>query len=212
MLKLFSFTFGPFQENTYVLANENKEAIIIDPGMYFEEEKTKLKSFLEKEGLTPVQLILTHAHIDHVFGLQWVFDQYKLEPFMHPNEQIILDNAENTAVKYGLELDAYKGKTHYLTEEDPLHLGEDKLDILFVPGHSPGSIVFYTPTQNFLIAGDTLFQQSIGRTDLPFGNHEHLVSNIKEKLFALPNNTQVFPGHGGHTTIGQEKESNPFLR
>lgn len=212
MLQLHSFTYGPFQENTYVLANENKEAIIFDPGMYFEEEKTQLKSFLDKEGLTPKQLILTHAHIDHIFGLQWVHEQYKLEPYLHPNEKVILDHAEESAKKYGLTYDSYKGNVHYISDKDSIQLGNDKLDILFVPGHSPGSIVFYAASQSFLIAGDTLFKESIGRTDLPFGNHEDLIFHIKEKLFKLPDDTKAFPGHGGHTNIGHEKTANPFLR
>lgn len=212
MLRLYSFTFGPFQENTYLLANENNDAIIIDPGMYFEQERSQLKAFIEKEQLQPKQLILTHAHIDHIFGLKWVNDQYGLEPYMHANEQAILDNAKNTGLKYGLVMDAYEGKVHFLTEEDTVKLGEDLLEILLVPGHSPGSITFYNSAQNFLIAGDTLFHESIGRTDLPFGNHEQLVSHIKTKLFALPDQTKVYPGHGPHTTIVHEKSANSFLR
>jgi len=212
MLRLYSFTFGPFQENTYLLANENNDAIIIDPGMYFEQERSQLKAFIAKEQLQPKQLILTHAHIDHIFGLKWVNDQYGLEPYMHANEQAILDNAKNTGLKYGLAIDTYEGKVHFLTEEDTVKLGEDRLEILLVPGHSPGSITFYNPAQDFLIAGDTLFHESIGRTDLPFGNHEQLVSHIKTKLFALPDQTKVYPGHGPHTTVVHEKSTNPFLR
>lgn len=212
MLKLNIFTFGPFQENTYVLYNDDKEAIIVDPGMYFEEEKTQLKNFLEKENLRPVQVILTHAHLDHVFGLQWVHDQYGLIPYLHPNEKIVLENAKNAGTKYGLEFDNYNSTLHFLTDSDIIKLGEDELSILFVPGHSPGSIVFYSAAQDFAIAGDTLFQESIGRTDLPFSNHEDLISNITTKLFALPDNTKIFPGHGEHTTVGHEKKANPFLR
>lgn len=212
MFKLYSFTFGPFQENTYLLANENNDAIIIDPGMYFEQERTQLKTFIEKEKLQPKQLILTHAHIDHIFGLKWVNEQYGLEPYMHANEQAILDNAKNTGLKYGLAIEEYEGKVHFLTEEDTVKLGDDELTILFVPGHSPGSITFYNAAQDFLIAGDTLFQESIGRTDLPFGDHEQLVSHIKTKLFSLPDQTKVYPGHGSHTTIAHEKNANSFLR
>lgn len=211
MLKLSVFTFGPFQENTYVLYNDEKEAIIIDPGMYFPQENQKLQSFLDKEGLTPKQLLLTHAHIDHIFGLNWVNEKYGLTPYMHESDQVILDKAVETCAKYGMEIQPYQGAIHLLNEGDIITLGEDKLKILFVPGHSPGSIVFYNGEQEFLIAGDTLFKESIGRTDLPFGNHQELVTHIKNKLLTLPGNTKVFPGHGDATTIEHEIIANPFL-
>ena len=212
MLGLHAFTFNPFQENTFVLADENKNAVIVDPGMLFDAEKAQLKTFIEKEKLNPIQLVLTHAHLDHVFGLQWVNEQYGLEPYMHANEQTILENAKNTGEKYGLDFDDYKGAVHFLTEADRIHIGQDKLSIHLVPGHSPGSIVFYAAAQDFVIAGDTLFKESIGRTDLPFGDHEELVAHIKARLFSLPDHTKVYPGHGTPTTIGHEKTANPFLR
>ncbi|WP_447641089.1 MULTISPECIES: MBL fold metallo-hydrolase [Chitinophagaceae] len=212
MLKLYSFTFSPFQENTYLLANENRDAILIDPGMFFDEEKVQIQSFIEKENLHPIQILLTHAHLDHVFGLKWAAEQYQLEPYLHANEQVILENAKNAGAKYGLDFDDYKGTVHFLSEENTIKLGENELNILFVPGHSPGSIAFYNAAHNLLIAGDTLFQESIGRTDLPYGNHEELISHIKSKLFTLPDETKVYPGHGPHTTIGHEKRTNMFLR
>ncbi|MFT4203713.1 MAG: MBL fold metallo-hydrolase [Chitinophagaceae bacterium] len=212
MLRLYSFTFGPFQENTYLLVDENNNVTVIDPGMFFGEEKAQLKAFIEKENLLPTQVLLTHAHLDHVFGLKWINEQYGLIPYLHADEQVILDNARSAGAKYGLDFDDYKGAVRYVTETDTITVGEHSLAILFVPGHSPGSIAFYSAAQDFVIAGDTLFKEGIGRTDLPFGDHATLVAHINDKLFTLPDHTVVYPGHGAYTTIGHEKDANPFLR
>lgn len=212
MFSLHYFTFNPFQENTYVLADAQKNAIIIDPGMYFPEEKDKLKDFLEKKELTPVQVILTHAHLDHVFGLDWVSKNYGLEPYLHPDEKKVLDNGAKSGQKYGLSFPQYEGSVYFISEKDHILLGNDELSIVHIPGHSPGSVGFYSPAQNFLIGGDVLFREGIGRTDLPFGDQAQLLHSIRHILFTLPDEVRVFPGHGPATTIGYEKSHNPFLQ
>jgi hydroxyacylglutathione hydrolase len=211
MITVQFFTFSPVAENTYVLYNENGEAIIIDPGCYFDEEKNKLAEFIETKQLDVVQLINTHCHLDHVFGNKWVSEKYGLELFIHPNEEQVLAFAPQSGKMWGLPFDNYTGKLHFLQEGDIVTLGEDELKVLLAPGHSPGSICFYCEKQKFVIGGDVLFNESIGRTDLPGGDHNTLLSSIRQQLFVLPDDVKVYPGHGTPTTIGHEKKYNPFL-
>ena len=212
MIKVKVFTFSPIQENTYVLYNELGNALIIDPGCYSIEEKEKLQLFLSNEKLVPIQLLNTHCHLDHVFGNKWVYETYKTPLFIHPKEEAMLQLAPLSGEKWGLPFDNYKGPINYLHEGDTIQLGNDALEVILTPGHSPASICFYCSNQQFLIGGDVLFRESIGRTDLPGGNHEILLKSIREKLFMLPDNVAVFPGHGIKTTIGYEKAYNPFLQ
>ena len=212
MLSIETFTFNPFQENTYVLYNEKANAIIIDPGTYFPAEFQTLKDFILRRGLQPVQLINTHCHLDHVFGNQLVAETYNLTPKIHPLEEELHQMSGAISNQYGLDFKQYKGEFLYLNEGDQLSLDEDQLSVILVPGHSPGSLAFYCKEQNFVISGDALFKESIGRTDLPKGNHEQLLHSIKEKLFTLPTNTTVYPGHGPKTTIEHELANNPFVQ
>lgn len=211
MLSYKIFTFNPVAENTYVLYNEAKEAIIIDPGCYFEEERKQLKDFLEKNSLKPVQLINTHCHLDHVFGNKWVHDTYKIELFIHPNEERVLQFAPQSGEIWGMPVDNYIGPLHFLQENQVISTGKNEIKILLTPGHSPGSICLYCEKDGFVIGGDVLFRESIGRTDLPGGNHDQLLQSIREHLFVLPDDVIVLPGHGQPTTIGYEKKNNPFL-
>jgi hydroxyacylglutathione hydrolase len=211
MIHVEVFEFNPFQENTYLLWNENRDAIIIDPGCYFTAEEERLQNFIKSANLKPVQLINTHCHIDHVFGNKWAAKNYQLELFIHKKEEPVLQFAPSSGTMWGLHLDAYNGLLHFLERGDIVSLGEDKLQVILAPGHSPGSICFYCEEQNFLIGGDVLFLESIGRTDLPGGNHEQLLRSIRDQLFVLPDETIVYPGHGPQTTIGHEKKYNPFL-
>lgn len=211
MIKVDVFTFNPFQENTYVLSNETGYAIIIDPGCYFSAEWEELKNQLEAKQLTPVRLIFTHCHLDHVFGTRWVATHYNLLPEFHKQEELVMEMAPVAGAKYGLTFDNYKGPVSFIEAGDDITLGQDTLKVLFAPGHSPGSICFYSANQHFLIGGDVLFRDSIGRTDLPGGNHEQLLTSIRTSLFTLPDETVVYPGHGEPTTIGYEKQHNPFL-
>lgn len=211
MFQIKVFTFNPVQENTYLLYNEYKECIIIDPGCYFDSEKEELKSFINLNKFEPKILLNTHCHLDHVFGNKFIAEEYKVTLKTHPLEKPILEMAPASGLMFNLPFDNYHGEVIYLEEGDKIFLRDDQLEVIHAPGHSPGSICFYCEKQHFIIGGDVLFQNSIGRTDLPYGSQEDLVKNIKEKLFALPDAVKVYPGHGPATTIGVEKKENPFL-
>jgi glyoxylase-like metal-dependent hydrolase (beta-lactamase superfamily II) len=212
MFQVKSFTFNPVQENTYLLYNEHKECIIIDPGCYYEHEKEELKSFINLNKLQPKFLLNTHCHLDHVFGNKFIAEEYKITLNSHPLEKKILELAPASGLMFNLPFDNYQGEVIYIEEGDKIFLGDDELEVIHAPGHSPGSICFYCKKQHFIIGGDVLFYNSIGRTDLPGGHHEHLISSIKEKLFKLPEDTKVYPGHGPTTTIGAEIKENPYLK
>jgi hydroxyacylglutathione hydrolase len=211
MLKIKSFVFSPIQENTYLLYNEFNACLIIDPGCYFPEEKDELKAFITQSGIKPQMLLNTHCHLDHVFGNKFVAETYGLTLQLHENEKKLLDYAPTSGLMYNMPFDNYAGDYIYLKEGDLVKLGEDELAVIEAPGHSPGHICFYCAKQHFIISGDVLFNRSIGRTDLPGGNHQTLLKNIREKLFVLPDETVVYSGHGEETTIGEEKRHNPFL-
>ena len=212
MFQIKTFTFNPVQENTYILYNENNECIIIDPGCYFDSEKEELTAFIKNHKLEPKLLLNTHCHLDHVFGNKFIKEEFKLTLNTHLLEKEILEMAPASGLMFNLPFDNYQGDVIYLKEGDVISLGDDELEVIHAPGHSPGSICFYCEKQNFLIGGDVLFQNSIGRTDLPYGDHDALIKNIKEKLFKLPPDVTVYPGHGPETTIGSEIKGNPYLQ
>ena len=211
MITIDSFTFGPFQENTYILYDETKECIIIDPGCYDDQERNELNEFIENNKLNPVKLINTHCHIDHVVGNRFIADKYSLELEMNKHDKPMLDSLLTVAKMYNLKAEPSPEPSVYLSEGDVIKFGNSTLKILFTPGHSPGSITFYNTEQKFMIVGDVLFQGSIGRTDLPGGNYETLISSIKNKLFPMGDEYVVYNGHGQSTTIGFERKNNPFL-
>jgi glyoxylase-like metal-dependent hydrolase (beta-lactamase superfamily II) len=193
------------------LFNEFKQCIIIDPGCYFDAEKETLKEFIETNGLKPAMLLNTHCHLDHVFGNKFIAETYNLTLQLHEKEKSVLSFAPTSGLMYNMPFDNYAGAFIELKEGDTILLDKDELLVIEAPGHSPGSICFYCARQNFVIGGDVLFKRSIGRTDLPGGNHQTLLNNIRQKLFTLPDNTIVYSGHGPATTIGEEKQENPFL-
>lgn len=212
MLKVKVFSFSPVQENTYVLYNEHNKAIIIDPGCYFSAEQETLKNFIKDTKLEPVRLLNTHCHLDHVFGNKWVHETWGLELYIHRGEKQMLELAPLSGERWGLPFQNYEGPLHFLEAGNEILLDKDRLSVILAPGHSPASICFYCEEQGFVIDGDVLFRESIGRTDLPGGDHETLLASIRTRLFTLPDQTEVFPGHGSPTTIGHEKEHNPFLQ
>mgnify|MGYP001569022732 CR=1 FL=1 len=211
MISIHSFVFGPFQENTYVLFDETGECLIIDPGCYDDHERGELAGFITSHRLKPVKLLNTHCHIDHVFGNSFVFDQYKLKPQIHEKDLPVLKALVQVGRQYGVHAEESPSPLNFLDEGDTITLGSSVLDILFIPGHSPGSICFVCKQQKFVIGGDVLFYGSIGRTDLPGGDHDTLITGIKTKLFLLEDDYVVHSGHGSVTTIGFERKNNPFL-
>jgi hydroxyacylglutathione hydrolase len=211
MISIKSFEFSPIQENTYVLYNEFNECIIIDPGCYYDAEKETLVAFITEKKLTPTMLLNTHCHLDHVFGNKMVAEKYNLTLQMHENEQPVLAYAPTSGLMYNIPFDNYEGDFIFLNDGNIVKLGADELQVLLTPGHSPGSISFYCAKDKFIISGDVLFRNSIGRTDLPGGNHAQLIQSIKEKLMTLPEDTKVYSGHGVPTTVGYESRNNPYL-
>lgn len=211
-MEIKKFVFSPFMENTYIISNENRECLIIDPGCYDANEQKALENYITERGLTPKLLLNTHCHLDHVFGNAFVMDKYKIPLAMHQLDLPTLAMGERSAMMYGLSLMPSPEPTQFLGEGDVVELGEIKLEVIFVPGHAPGHIVFYNKDEGYVINGDVLFQESIGRTDLPGGDHATLLKNIKEKMYQLPDETIVYCGHGEETTIGHEKKYNPFVR
>ena len=212
MLHLQSFTFNPFQENTYLLYNDQQECWIIDPGMYGPDEEKILFDFIDEKQLKPQQIINTHAHIDHILGIAALQSTFRIPLGIHQQEQVILDNAKNSALMFGLHLTQVPKVDFYIEEGKLLQLGADQLQVRLAPGHSPGSILFYSAQGKWVISGDVLFQGSIGRSDLPGGDHETLLQSIRRQLYTLPNDTYVYSGHGGVTSIEVEKQSNPFVQ
>lgn len=211
MLHVKSFAFNPFSENTYVVFNDQKNAFIIDPGNFSDAETASLEKFITEHDLKVQHLLLTHAHIDHVLGLQNVYDQYRVPVLIHELDKEILDRNPMDANRFGFFFKPFVGEIQYVTENETVKLDEDELKVLHVPGHSPGSVAFYSEAGKLMISGDVLFEGSIGRTDLYKGNPEQLIESIRTKLFVLDDDTKVFNGHGNPTTIGFEKNHNPFF-
>ncbi|AZB27943.1 MBL fold metallo-hydrolase [Chryseobacterium balustinum] len=212
MFQIQAFVFNFASENTYVLFNENKNAWLIDPGNMNEQETQAISNFITENNLKIEKILLTHAHIDHVLGLQWAFDTFKVPVTMHQEDQEVLDMLQASGARFGFQIPAVKVDTEYINEGDELDFDGEKFKTYHVPGHSPGSVVYHNETQKFMISGDVLFEGSIGRTDLYKGNYDQLTEGIKTKLFVLDEETQVLSGHGNPTTIGFEKQYNPFLR
>ena len=212
MIKIQSFTFNPFQENTYIAYDETKECIIIDPGCYDSNEESILKNFIEKNDLKPKMLINTHCHLDHIFGNQFVCDSYQLKPVMHRLDLPILEYAPMAASRYGLKLGSIPEPGSFIEEGDLIEFGRSKFNVIFTPGHAPGHICLINEEEKIAIVADVLFRLSIGRTDLPLGDHDTLIASIRQKLFNLDDDTVVYPGHGPNTTIGFEKQNNPFTK
>lgn len=212
MIQLKKFTFNPVRENTYILFDETKECVIVDAGMYDGEEQNELTRYIDQEQLNPVLLLNTHCHYDHVFGNKFVFDKWGLKPQFHQGELFVLQAIPGYAPQMGMRYELSPEPDTYLQETGTVSFGNSELELIFAPGHSPAHLCFYAREQNFLIGGDVLFYNSIGRTDLPGGNHAQLIKSIKENLFVLPDDCEVHPGHGPSTTIGFEKLHNPFLQ
>lgn len=213
MIRIEKFAFNPFQENTFIITDSaTGEAFIVDAGCYEDHEFTAIENYIKNAGLHYSGLLNTHCHIDHILGIPYFKEKYNLEFRAHENESMLVTNGKMSGEIFGLKTGEFPPIDAYVQHGDLIQLGESVLKALFVPGHSPGSIAYYSRESNFVITGDVLFQGSIGRTDLPGGDYDTLISSIKSQLLVLPPDTVVYPGHGPATTIGEEIRSNPFLQ
>lgn len=211
-MQVNTLIFNDFSENTYVIFDETNEAVIIDPGCFYEKEKNALVQYFERKNLKPVKIINTHCHIDHVLGVDFLKEKYGIEFYASKKDEYIFDFLLVSAKMYGLAVDKAPKIDKYIAEGDIISFGNSELKILDVPGHTLGHIAFYSEKEKFVITGDVIFKDSIGRTDLPGGDLDILLDSIKNKLFLLGEDFTVFPGHGEPTNIGTEMMHNPFLR
>ncbi len=208
------FEFNPISENTYVAYDETRECVIIDAGCFFSDEKALLLDFILDNDLVVKHLLNTHLHFDHVFGNSFIYEQFQLETEANKGDEFLLEQLPTQLEMFGFKDMGGKAPKigEYLNENDVVTFGNQKLIVLQVPGHSPGSIVFYNQDAGCLFVGDVLFRGSVGRTDLAGGNHQQLIDGIKKKLLTLPSDTVVYSGHGPLTTIGEERKSNFYLQ
>ncbi|HEY0245247.1 MAG TPA: MBL fold metallo-hydrolase [Mucilaginibacter sp.] len=211
MTQVKAFENNPFHENTYLLYDETGACAIIDPGMYTATEQNVVVNFIRTNNLKPVILLNTHCHIDHVLGNKFVFDQYGLKPQFNIGESETLEAVVAYAPSMDIRYEVSPLPDVYLPETGTVSFGNTELSLIYAPGHSPAHLSFYDEKAGYVIGGDVLFRGSIGRTDLPGGDFEQLIKNIEEKLFILPDATIIYPGHGPETSIGFEKQYNPFL-
>ena len=213
MLKVKKFTFNSFSENTYVVSDELKNSLIIDPGCYFKAEQDELDIYILNNNLNLKSILHTHSHLDHMFGTAYLSEKYDLDLWISKEDFVTYQSYEKVCEVYDIPITFNPSPSPKFFDLNNFFSIEGiKFEILFVPGHSPGHVAFYNKENKFLINGDCLFENSIGRTDLPGGNHQQLISSIKNKIFQLPDETIVYCGHGNETTIKAEKSSNPFLR
>jgi glyoxylase-like metal-dependent hydrolase (beta-lactamase superfamily II) len=211
MINIETFVFNPFQENTYLLFDESGQCLIIDAGCETPREQDHLVNRLGELDLTPEKLVNTHCHVDHILGVAFLARKFNLPFLFHPDEQELFAHSRSQAEIFGLSLEMPPEPSGFLKDGDTLGFGQSTLEVIHIPGHSPGGILLHDPVGKILISGDVLFRGSIGRTDLPGGNYNSLVGGIRDRLLVLDPSTRVFPGHGPVTSIGEEKSINPFL-
>ena len=211
MITVKKFIFNNIEENTYVLYDESKECIIIDPGCYTDNEKKKLKDFITETNLKPTALLNTHCHFDHILGNAFVCHEYNIKLWAHKGEIFNIERAESYTSMFGMKIENPPMPSHYLEDGDEFKFGVSTLKIIHTPGHSPGCVCLYSETDKLIITGDTLFKDSIGRTDLPGGDYNQIMDSLLNKLINLPGETIVYCGHGSSTDIGRERMYNPFI-
>ncbi|MDD2386736.1 MAG: MBL fold metallo-hydrolase [Bacteroidales bacterium] len=211
MTKIKTFIFNDFSTNCYILYDASYEAVIIDGAANSHSEFKQINDFLNENHLIPKYIINTHGHIDHVCGNYYLESHFRIPILMHNEDDFFIENALQLAKQFGYALEQPPKADKYVKDHEIIRFGDTELEVICIPGHTPGSIALYNAEDNFVITGDALFLESIGRTDLPLGNYEHLMNSITKRLFTLPDKTVVFPGHGPDTTIGDEKKYNPFF-
>jgi glyoxylase-like metal-dependent hydrolase (beta-lactamase superfamily II) len=211
MIKIEKFIFNDFQVNTYLLSDETKECLVVDPGCFTAEERNNLIQYCGKNKLKPVKIINTHCHVDHVLGNSFIYRNYNIPTAAHKDDKYLLDGVVEYGQMFGFAVERPPDINEYLADNSTVKFGKSELSILHVPGHSRGSIALYSPEQKFIIAGDVLFNGGIGRADLPGGSYDTLINSIKSRILTLPGDVVVYPGHGESTTVKAETETNPFL-
>ena len=211
MLKIEKFVVNPLGENSFVMYDETGECIFIDPGFYYEEEFQEIRDFITENKLTPVKIVNTHCHFDHIMGVEFIRNEYGIHFEAQADDAFWVEKVVDQGRMFGFEMKPVNPIDSFLSEKEKVKFGNTELQVIHVPGHSPGHVCLYNSTAGVLVAGDVLFYGSIGRTDLPGGDYPTLISGIKNKLFALPDETVVYCGHGPETKLGFEKRTNPFL-
>jgi glyoxylase-like metal-dependent hydrolase (beta-lactamase superfamily II) len=212
-MHIHSFEFGPFAENTYVLVDpETRKAIVVDPGCSNPREEQELKYWIESQNITITNVLLTHAHVDHIMGCRFVCDTFKVGITMHKEDLFLLEKGPRIGMMYGFPVKEAPAPERFLAHGDIFTFGRAGLQVLFTPGHSPGGISFVHTSSKSIFSGDVLFKGSIGRTDLPGGSFDVLINSIKSQLFVYEDDYKVYSGHGEVTTIGEERRFNPFLK
>lgn len=210
-MEIFKLVFSPIEVNTYILADQSNDCAIIDCGCYDRAEFDELVSFLSDKKLNPVLLLNTHCHLDHVFGNRYMLEKYGLKTLSGKDDEINRKKAVQHAALFGLSIGEPPEPGGFIADGQKIKFGSNELTALYVPGHSPGSIAFYSEKSGCVFTGDALFAGSIGRTDLEGGNYDTLINSIRSRLFVLPPSTVVYPGHGNRTTIEKESMTNPFF-
>lgn len=212
MIEIKKFTFNPIMENTYVIHDETLEAAVIDAGCYSDAEKNQLKKYIDDNNLIIKRVLNTHLHFDHQFGNRFLFESFGIKPEAHPADEFMLERVKVNAVIYGFRVkeDAQELGA-YLVENQEIKIGNITLTCFHIPGHAPGHLVFHCEKEKNLFSGDVIFKGSIGRTDLEQGDYASLIKGINAKIMILPDDTKVYPGHGPSTTVGYERQFNPYL-
>ena len=211
-MEIYSFVFNPIDVNTYILSDKSGECAIIDCGCYDSDEFSRLTAFIDEKRLRPVLLLNTHCHLDHIFGDGFVLGKYHISALCHRDDVLNRKRAVNHALMFGLTMEDPPEPAGFLTDGQKISFGETELTSIHVPGHAAGSLAFYSEKDKAVFTGDALFAGSIGRTDLPGGNYETLINSITKKLFILPPETVVYPGHGDKTSVETEIKTNPFFK
>jgi len=211
MIKIEKFVVNPLGENSYLVYDETGDCVFVDPGFYYDEEFAEIKEFIASNNLKPVGIVNTHCHFDHIMGVEWLRKEYGIPFSAHEKDAFWIERAVEQGRMFGFEMNTVSPINNFLTEQENYAFGNSVFEVIHVPGHSPGHVCLYNKESDTLLAGDVIFYGSIGRTDLPGGNYQDLISNIKSKLFVLPDNTVVYSGHGPETNLGFEKSTNPFL-